>query len=107
MILEVSTESIRDIAAAVHSAKKREPEVDMLRTLERKVMQAIQDRQQALDLEPREAQALRNVLLYRAFDQRNTGEGQDYADLAERIRRDLEVEAPPLVEAPKPGDHGG
>lgn len=107
MILEVTTESIRDVAAAVHSAKKREPGVEMLRTLERKVMEAIQTRQQALDLEPHEAQALRNVLLYRAWDQRNTGEGQDYADLAERIRRDLEIEAPPLVEAPKPGEQGG
>lgn len=102
MILEVSAENIRDIAAAVHSAKKREPSVTVLRQLERKVLGAIQNRQETLELESDEAQALRNVLLFRAYDQRNTPEGQDYADLAERIRVDLEAEAPPLVEAPRP-----
>lgn len=107
MILEVTGASIRDVAAAIHSAKKREPKVEMLRTLERKVLTAIQERQDVLQLEPEEANALRNVLLYRAWDQRNTSEGEDYADLAERIRRNLEVDIPPLVEAPKPREHGG
>jgi len=104
MILEVSPEDIRDIAAAVHSARKREPSVDVMAEVERVVLNAIRTREGMLELTDQQAQALRNVLLMRAYDQRNTSEGVDYADLAERIGRDLDTEAPPLVEAPKPGE---
>jgi hypothetical protein len=90
MILEVSTESIRDIAAAVHAARKREPDITILAAVEKKVMGAIQQRSGTLDLEKQEAQALRNVLLQRAYDQRRTTEGTDYSDLAERIDHALE-----------------
>ena len=92
MILEVTSESIRDIAAAVHAARKREPDIAILADVERKVMGAIQQRSGTLDLEKQEAQALRNVLLQRAYDQRRTTEGTDYSDLAERIDNALESE---------------
>jgi hypothetical protein len=92
MILEVSAESIRDIAAAVHAARKREPELEILGALERKVLVGIQQRSETLELEAQEAQALRNVLLQRAYDQRRTSEGTDYSDLAERIKNALDVE---------------
>lgn len=92
MILEVTSESIRDLAAAVHAARKREPELDILTALERKVMAGIQQRSETLELENQEAQALRNVLLRRAYDQRNTTEGTDYSDLAERIGNALDSE---------------
>lgn len=92
MILEVSVESIRDIAAAVHAARKREPEIDILAALERKVMGGIQQRTETLELQTQEAQALRNVLLQRAYDQRRTTEATDYADLAERIANALDAE---------------
>jgi hypothetical protein len=92
MILEVSGESIRDIAAAVHAARKREPEIDILAALERKVLAGIQQRTEILDLDNQEAASLRNVLLQRAYDQRRTTEGTDYADLAERIGDALDAE---------------
>jgi hypothetical protein len=97
MILEVDTGAIRDIAAALNAARKREPSIEILGTLERKVLHAIQQKSNSLELERDEAQALRNVLQRRAYDQRNTSEGMDYADLAERISRDLDVEEPPLI----------
>jgi hypothetical protein len=92
MILEVTAESIRDIAAAVHAARKREPEIEILAALERKVLAGIQQKNETLELESQEAQALRNVLMQRAYDQRRTTEGTDYADLAERIGRALDSE---------------
>jgi hypothetical protein len=92
MILEVSAESIRDIAAAVHAARKREPELEILAALERKVLVCIQQRGETLELESQEAQALRNVLMQRAYDQRRTTEGTDYSDLAERIGNALDTE---------------
>lgn len=92
MILEVTPESIRDIAAAVHAARKRDTDADILAALERKVLQAIQQKTATLSLETDEAQALRNVLLQRAYDQRRTPEGTDYSDLAERIANALDSE---------------
>jgi hypothetical protein len=92
MILEVTSDSIRDIAAAVHAARKREPDIDILAALERKVLAAIQRRSETLELESQEAASLRNVLLQRAYDQRRTTEGTDYSDLAERISNALESE---------------
>ena len=92
MILEVTSESIRDIAAAVHAARKREPEITILADVEKKVLAAIQQRTATLVLENNEAQALRNVLLQRAYDQRRTTEGTDYADLADRIGNALDTE---------------
>lgn len=97
MILEIDPEAIRDIAAAVHAARRREPEIDILGALERKVLDAIQQRSTALELTDQEAQSLRNVLLQRAYDQRRTTEGADYSNLAERILLDLDTEAPPLI----------
>jgi hypothetical protein len=97
MILEIDPEAIRDIAAAVHAARRREPDIDILSTLERKVMEAIQHRRETLELEDQEAAALRNVLLQRAYDQRKTTEGADYQELAERIAQDLDIEEPPLI----------
>jgi len=97
MILEVDTGAIRDIAAALNAARKRDPSIEILATLERKVLHEIQRKSNSLELEQHEAQALRNVLQRRAYDQRNTSEGTDYADLAERISRDLDAEEPPLI----------
>lgn len=96
MILEIDPEAIRDIAAAVNAARKREPGIEILSGVERKVLNAIQKRSETLELDDQEAQALRNVLLQRAYDQRNTTEGTDYAELAERIGGALEAEEPPL-----------
>ena len=96
MILEVNKESIRDIAAAVHAARRREPGIEILSAVERKVLGAIQQRSETLELEDQEAAALRNVLMQRAYDQRNTTEGTDYSDLADRIAQALEIEEPPL-----------
>jgi hypothetical protein len=96
MILEVDAEAVRDIAAAVHAARKIEPNIEILSAVERKVMTAIRERSEILELEDQEAQALRNVLLRRAYEQRNTTEGTDYSDLAERIGNALESEEPPL-----------
>ena len=96
MILEINPEAIRDIAAAVHAARKREPGIEILAVVEKKVMDAIQDRSNTLELEDQQASALRNVLMQRAYDQRRTTEGNDYADLADRIAKDLDTEAPPL-----------
>lgn len=93
VILEVTAESIRDIAAAVHAARKREPDLDILADLERKVMGSIQQRSDTLELEDQEAKSLRNVLLQRAYDQRRTSEGNDYSDLAERISNALDAES--------------
>ena len=42
MILEVDTSAIRDIAAALNAARKREPSIEILAQLERKVLHAIQ-----------------------------------------------------------------
>lgn len=97
MILEIDPEAVRDIAAAVHAARRREPDIDILSALERKVLDAIQQRSTALELTDQEAQSLRNVLLQRAYDQRRTTEGADYSNLAERILLDLDTEAPPLI----------
>lgn len=91
MILEIDPESVRDIAAAVHAARKREPGIEILAALERKVLSAIQARSGMLELEDQEAASLRNVLLQRAYDQRNTTEAEDYSDLADRIAQDLEA----------------
>lgn len=102
MILEVSSENLRDLAAAVHSARKREPSITVMAEIERKVLGAIRRRETMIELSEQEAHGLRNALMMRAYDQRNTSEGLDYSDLAERIGRDLETEAPPVVEAPKP-----
>jgi hypothetical protein len=92
MILEVTAESIRDIAAAVHAARKRSPEIDLLAEVEKKVLAAIQQKSTTLVLEVQEAQSLRNVLLQRAYDQRRTTEGTDYSDLADRIGKALDAE---------------
>jgi hypothetical protein len=96
MILEINQESIRDIAAAVNAARRREPGIEILGAVERKVLAAIQGKTVSLELEDQEAAALRNVLMQRAYDQRNTTEGTDYADLADRIAQALDSEAPPL-----------
>jgi len=96
MILEVDAEAVRDIAAAVHAARRIQPDIEILVAVERKVMTAIQQRSEILELEDQEAQALRNVLMRRAYEQRNTTEGTDYSDLADRIGRALETEEPPL-----------
>lgn len=96
MILEINAEAIRDIAAAVNAARKREPDIEILAALERKVLGAIRERSATLELENQEAQSLRNVLMQRAYDQRRTAEGHDYQELAERILLDLDSEAPPL-----------
>lgn len=96
MILEVSAEDIRDIAAAIHAARKREPSAHVLTELQPRVMSAIQRREETIELGEQEAQALRNALLQRAYDQRNTSEGMDYSDLAERIGRALDAVTPPL-----------
>jgi hypothetical protein len=92
MILEVTSESIRDIAAAVHAARKREPDIELLAAVERKVMTAIQSKSVMLELDAHEAASLRNVLLQRAYDQRRTPEGTDYSDLADRIGKALDAE---------------
>lgn len=92
MILEVSAESIRDIAAAVNAARKKEPEIEILAGLERKVLTAIQHKSETLELSNDEAASLRNVLLRRAYDQRNTTEATDYSDLADRIANALDIE---------------
>lgn len=96
MILEIDPDSIRDIAAAVNAARKREPSVTVLSEVERKVLDAIRQRVYTLELGDQEAAALRNVLLRRAYDQRNTSEGEDYATLAERISNALDMEEPDL-----------
>ena len=96
MILEVDAEAVRDIAAAVHAARRIEPDIQILAAVERKVMTAIRERSEILELEDQEAQALRNVLMRRAYEQRNTLEGTDYSDLADRIGRALETDEPPL-----------
>ncbi len=96
MILEVDPEAVRDLAAAVHAARRIEPDIEILSAVERKVMTAIRERSEILELEDQEAQALRNVLMRRAYEQRNNVEGTDYSDLADRIGRALETEEPPL-----------
>lgn len=106
MILEVSAEDLRDIAAAVHAARKREPAEEVIAGLERKVFAAIRANQPSLELGPQEAQALRNVLLMRAHAQRSSSEALDYSDLADRIGRDLDTEDPPLAEVDNPQDAG-
>ncbi len=97
VILEVDKEAIRDIAAAIHAARKREPSIEILAALERKALAAIQQKSVSLELTDDEARALRNVLQRRAYDQRNTTEGTDYMDLAERISNDLDTDEPPLI----------
>ncbi|MEX0875506.1 MAG: hypothetical protein WD646_01615 [Actinomycetota bacterium] len=97
MILEIDSEAIRDIAAAVNAARKRDQSIEVLRDVERKVLTAIREKSTSLELGDQEAQSLRNILLQRAYDQRNSTEATDYADLAERIGRDLEVEEPPMI----------
>jgi hypothetical protein len=105
MILEVTAEAIRDIAAAVHAARRREPGIEILAAVERKVMGAIQRRSYTLELEDQEAMSLRNVLLQRAYDQRRTTEGSDYQELAERIGNALEAQEP-LLEIEARDDRG-
>src|SRR5439155_9582247 len=95
MILEVDTETVRDIAAAVHAARRIEPDIEILVAVERKVMTAIRERAEILELGDQEAQALRNVLMRRAYEQRNTTEGSDYSALADRIALASEREEPP------------
>lgn len=97
MILEINPEAIRDIAAAVHAARRREPDIEIIAAVEHKVMEAIQRRSNTLELEDQEAKSLRNVLLQRAYDQRRTPEGTDYQELSERIAIALEIEEPPLI----------
>jgi hypothetical protein len=97
MILEINPEAIRDIAAAVHAARRREPDIEIIAAVEHKVMEAIQHRTNTLELSDQEAASLRNVLLQRAYDQRRTTEGTDYQELAERIAQALEIEEPPLI----------
>lgn len=97
MILEINAEAIRDIAAAVNAARKRDSSIEVLRDVERKVLTAIREKSPSLELGDQEAAALRNILMQRAYDQRNTTEGTDYADLAERIARDLDSEEPPMI----------
>ena len=97
MILEIDPEAIRDIAAAVNAARKRDPSIEVLRDVEKKVLHAIRERSSSLELGDQEAAALRNILMQRAYDQRNTTEGTDYADLAARISRDLDSEEPPMI----------
>ncbi len=97
MILEINPEAIRDIAAAVNAARKRDSSIEVLRDVERKVLVAIREKSSSLELGDQEAAALRNILMQRAYDQRNTTEGTDYADLAERIARDLDSEEPPMI----------
>jgi hypothetical protein len=99
MIFEVSQENLRDIAAAVNAARKREPAVAVLSTLEAKVLGALSRRQDFLELDNVEAQALRNALLQRAYDQRDNSEGYDYSDLADRIARALDDQAVELPES--------
>lgn len=96
MILEVNGESLRDIAAAVAAALKRPGAPDLLETVEHKVLKAIRSREDALELEAEEARALHEALIKRAWDQRRNTEGEDYADLAERIARALNDPVPPL-----------
>jgi hypothetical protein len=96
MILEIDAEAVRDIAAAVHAARRIEPDIAILIHVERKVMTAIRERSGTLVLEDQEAQSLRNVLMRRAYEQRNTIEATDYSDLADRIGGALEAEEPPL-----------
>ncbi|HVE91057.1 MAG TPA: hypothetical protein VNE62_01975 [Actinomycetota bacterium] len=98
MILEVNPESLRDIAAAINAARKREPDAEVLAEVERSVLIAIKNREGTLVLEPLQANALRNSLLQRAYDQRNTSEAMDYSDLAERIERALDDAALPVDE---------
>ena len=95
MILEVDPENLRDIAAAVHAAHKREPGSGVFASVERLVLQALQERERFLVLEPAQAEALKQALLKRAWDQRNTSEGFDYADLADRIDGALDEQALP------------
>jgi hypothetical protein len=97
MILEINAEAIRDIAAAVNAARKRDSSIEVLRDVERKVLTAIREKSSSLELGDQEAAALRNILMQRAYDQRNTTEATDYADLAERIARDLDSEEPPMI----------
>jgi hypothetical protein len=98
MILEINPEAIRDIAAAVHAARRREPDIEILAVVEKKVLDAIQDKSHTLELDDQEAQSLRNVLMQRAYDQRRTQEAADYEELADRILRDLDSEVSPLFE---------
>lgn len=104
MILEVNPESLRDIAAAVHAAIKREPEAVELVEVEKLVLSGIRSGERYLQLESAQASVLRDALLKRAWDQRNTGEGFDYADLAERIEGALDDQSLPADEVQTPQD---
>ncbi|HVL80167.1 MAG TPA: hypothetical protein VM840_01070 [Actinomycetota bacterium] len=95
MILDVNPENLRDIAAAVHAAHKREPGSQVLSSLERIVLSALHGKERILELDREQAEALRGALLKRAWDQRNTSEGFDYADLADRIDGALDAKALP------------
>jgi hypothetical protein len=98
MIFEVSTENLRDIAAAINAARKREPAVAVLGAIEARVLAALSRRDDAIELDGTEAEALRNALLQRAYDQRDNSEAYDYADLADRIERALQDAAVELDE---------
>jgi hypothetical protein len=93
MIFEASQENLRDIAAAVSAAIKREPSVSVLSRIETKVLSAIRRREDALELDAEEAQSMRNALMRRAYDQRDNSEGYDYSDLADRLGRALDEQA--------------
>jgi hypothetical protein len=99
MIFETSAENLRDMAAALNAARKRDPSIQVIGELEARVLRAIRLREEAIELGITEAQALRNILLQRAWDQRSNSEGYDYSDLADRIARALSDEPPPLDEA--------
>lgn len=85
MILEVNPENLRDIAAAVHAAHKREPDSEVLASVEKIVLHSLTTKERFLELDPDQATALKDALLRRAWAQRSTSEGFDYADLADRI----------------------
>lgn len=99
MILEVNPESLRDIAAAIHAAHKKAPDVEVLVELERVVLGAIQQKSGCLAIEQDQAQALREALLQRAWDQRRTTEGEDYSTLADRIEAALDETGMPPEDA--------
>lgn len=96
MIFEFNPENLRDIAAAVSAALKREPSATVLGEVEVVVHRALRSRDYTIELSPQQAQALRNALMRRAWDQRNTSEAFDYSDLADRIGRALDDHAVPL-----------
>lgn len=98
MIFEMTQENLRDIAAAVSAARKREPDTSVLAALEAKVLGAIRRREDTIELDDEQAAVLRNALMARAWNQRHNQEGYDYSDLADRIARALDDQAVALDE---------